>query len=121
MQQPRRHEFPRQRVGSRLQCRDEELVRLAQTSQKRDHQVVLADRSAHRIELFRQRLDLVDVLQHTITFVHHGREETSTKEELVGQTLLLEVSLMEGMDLGHEACMRRREGRRRRWDRSEDT
>ncbi|KAG2768383.1 hypothetical protein PC118_g26006 [Phytophthora cactorum] len=29
--------------------------------------------------------------------------------------------LMEGMDLGHEACMRRREGRRRRWDRSEDT
>ncbi|KAG4222636.1 hypothetical protein PC116_g28891 [Phytophthora cactorum] len=30
-------------------------------------------------------------------------------------------NLMEGMDLGHEACMRRREGRRRRWDRSEDT
>ncbi|KAG4217847.1 hypothetical protein PC116_g33673 [Phytophthora cactorum] len=29
--------------------------------------------------------------------------------------------VMEGMDLGHEACMRRREGRRRRWDRSEDT
>ncbi|KAG2855221.1 hypothetical protein PC114_g28540 [Phytophthora cactorum] len=29
--------------------------------------------------------------------------------------------LMEGVDLGHEACMRRREGRRRRWDRSEDT
>ncbi|KAG4031202.1 hypothetical protein PC123_g28951 [Phytophthora cactorum] len=32
-----------------------------------------------------------------------------------------ETGLMEGMDLGHEACMRRREGRRRRWDRSEDT
>ncbi|KAG2956664.1 hypothetical protein PC121_g25381 [Phytophthora cactorum] len=32
-----------------------------------------------------------------------------------------EVAVMEGMDLGHEACMRRREGRRRRWDRSEDT
>ncbi|RAW22926.1 hypothetical protein PC110_g20641 [Phytophthora cactorum] len=29
--------------------------------------------------------------------------------------------VMEGMDLGHEACMRRREGRRRRWDRSEHT
>ncbi|KAG2851179.1 hypothetical protein PC115_g26037 [Phytophthora cactorum] len=32
-----------------------------------------------------------------------------------------QVVMMEGMDLGHEACMRRREGRRRRWDRSEDT
>ncbi|KAG4217559.1 hypothetical protein PC116_g33960 [Phytophthora cactorum] len=31
------------------------------------------------------------------------------------------MEVMEGMDLGHEACMRRREGRRRRWDRSEDT
>ncbi|KAG2956327.1 hypothetical protein PC120_g28723 [Phytophthora cactorum] len=33
----------------------------------------------------------------------------------------IEKYMMEGMDLGHEACMRRREGRRRRWDRSEDT
>ncbi|KAG4032061.1 hypothetical protein PC123_g28911 [Phytophthora cactorum] len=37
--------------------------------------------------------------------------------EQMNRTLVV----MEGMDLGHEACMRRREGRRRRWDRSEDT
>ena len=47
---------------------------------------------ADRVELLRQCLELVNVLQHIITFVHHGREETLTKKELVGQTLLLEVS-----------------------------
>src|SRR4029079_19018294 len=91
MEEPRRHELPRQRVGTRFQRRDEELVRLAQAAEKRDHQVILADRSADRVELFRPRLELVDVREHIITFFHHGREETSTKKELVGKALLLEV------------------------------
>ena len=90
MEKPRRHEFSRQGVGTRFQHRDQELVRLAQDTEKRDHQVVLADRSANRVELLRQRLELFDMREHIMTF-HHGREETTTKKELVRKTLLLEV------------------------------
>ncbi|KAG4238981.1 hypothetical protein PC116_g12984 [Phytophthora cactorum] len=48
-----------------------------------------------------------------------GLSPTISDEDV--DDLDFESLVMEGMDLGHEACMRRREGRRRRWDRSEDT
>ncbi|KAG2858560.1 hypothetical protein PC114_g28424 [Phytophthora cactorum] len=63
-----------------------------------------------------------------VKFVRHdGAREFATNslkafyedEGIEQQTTVPYV--MEGMDLGHEACMKRREGRRRRWDRSEDT
>jgi len=63
--QSRSHQLPRQRVRTRLQRRDEELLRLAEAVQQRDHEVFFADRSADRVELFRQCLQLVDVCWST--------------------------------------------------------
>ena len=90
MQKPRRHDFPRQCVDTRLQRRSKELIRLTQNSEKRDHQVGLTNRSTDRVKLFRQQLELVDMREHTITLFHHSRKETTTKKELVRKTLLLE-------------------------------
>ncbi|KAG4036807.1 hypothetical protein PC123_g27626 [Phytophthora cactorum] len=52
--------------------------------------------------------------------LHHAKLDKCFWAE-TAITVIYVKNLMEGMDLGHEACMRRREGRRRRWDRSEDT
>ena len=53
------------------------------TSEKRDRQVVLAGRSSDLVELLRQIIEIVDVFQDIIIFIHHRRNEASTKKEIV--------------------------------------
>ncbi|KAG4216673.1 hypothetical protein PC116_g34846 [Phytophthora cactorum] len=78
---------------------------------------------AVRLVRVRNRGLLLDAFFFVEVLERVGRKLTSSvvphKLDLLAELLL--HLLMEGMDLGHEACMRRREGRRRRWDRSEDT